>query len=303
MRIIAFVVLLICAVSVASAQYEGRSGSDGVYATATSAIKATPKFLVMTVQIEGRSSELPQAAEELKRRVDIAKQRLVELEAIAESIELGKPTLSGTSSQEEAQRMQMMMQQYGGGERGKQMLEQTRSVSILQTLTARWPLPGDDDLQRIVETKALTEKIRKRDVASSADKQPVSAAQEELAVEMEAMMSEYSYGEETTKVGDPTFTFLAIVPAADYRDAIASAFRDTKAKIKTIGDVTKTQLEFTRPVSSSFDVLSAEPDYYGNSVGEEPKADPDTGDYEVMADNPNEVTCEVTVTAVGKYRS
>ncbi len=302
MRLILFACLTtVIAAAPSHAQFNWGGSSNGLRATGSVDITTRPDYLQMTVEVEGRSSDLPQAVEELKRRVNIAQQRLKELGAVEESVAIGHPQLKGSDSPEEARQMQMMMQQYGGGQRGKQMLEQTQSVSITQMVTARWPLSSGDDMQRLIETKKLTQKIRDRDIASAADKQPVSPAQEELAVEMTAMMEEYSYGEEKTKVGEPAFRFVARIPGKQYRDSVATAFDRAKQQIKTIAEATKTDIADPLPVSAAFGA-NIETDYYSQVNPEQPQEDTETGDYELLADDPNVAKCTVTVTALSRYQ-
>ncbi len=280
-------------------QYETIGPTDVMTAIGTVEINARPEFLQMTIQVEGRSSELPQAAEELKRRVEVARKKLSELGANEESVIVGSPHLQGSNAPAQAQQMQVMMQQYGGGRRGKQMLEQTVSVSITQTITARWRLPASEELQRLLETKQLTQKIRDADVASLGDQQPVSAAQEELAVEMAAMMDEYSYREEKTKTGEPEFRFVARISAKQYQESLAAAFDKAARKLKTLADATKTEVANPVPIRSSIGSTTAD-EYYGRSPAPGPREDPDSGDYELIADDPNEAKCFVSVTAICK---
>ena len=274
---------------------------NGLAVTGTQEVKLRPIQLQLTVQIEGRSSELPKAAQELERRVELAKKKLGELAAIEDSIEVSGPKLQGTGSSEQAQQMQMMMQQYGGGARGKQMLEQTQSVSVTQTIIARWQLTGDTALDRLVATKALTQKIREADVGCAGEKQPVSAAQEELAVEMEAMMEDYSYGEEQTKAGEPSFAFIAKLSAADHRDAIAAAFQKAEQEIETLSVATEIQFHRALPVSVSLGGSEYEAYYGQRGTSTAPKQD-DEGNYEITANDPNEASVTVSVGVVAKHR-
>ena len=290
---------LLSSSSLTLAQYGLRGSTDGLTATGSHEIAVRPDLLQMTIQVEGRSSDLPQAAGELKRRVAIAREKLEKLSA--RDVTVAKPKLQGSSSPQQAQQMQAMMQQYGGGQRGQQMLEKTVSVSLVQTITARWPLAGSDDIDRLISTKKLTQAIKDADIASTADKQPVSPAQEELAVEMQAMIDEYSYGEEQSKVGEPEFQFVATIPADQYRQSVTTAFAQAKRKIKTLADACGVAISEPLPVSSAMGSATQE-DYYGGRVGTEPSEDSETGDFEWLANDPIEATCTVTVTAVSRHQ-
>lgn len=225
-----FILLNVFAASSAWGQFGfGSAATDGLTATGSVDLSIRPEFLLMTVQVEGRSSDLPEAARELTKRIEAARKKLTKLDAVMDHLTVSKPQLQGTSSPKAAQKMQMMMQQYGGGARGRQMLEATKSVSIHQTITVRWPLSGDDDLERLINTHELTERIKAADVASAGNQQPVSDAQAELAEEMSAMMDEYgNYNDEQTKTGEPTFTYIAVISSQQYSDAVSDAFKKAK---------------------------------------------------------------------------
>lgn len=295
-----FFVMFAFVVSLTTFAQFGPVASDGLSASGETVIKVRPEFLQLSVQVEGRSSDLPQAVEELRRRMKAAEKKLQDLDAIAASIVIAKPKIQGASSPEQTQQMRAMMQQYGGGSRGQKMLEKTMSVSITQTVTARWLLPDEDDLSRLVATKELTEKIRQADVASVGDKQPVSPAQEELAVEMEAMMEDYSYGEEKTKSGEPTFRFVATISAEQFKSAVANAFANAQREIRTLAEATETEIGEPVPLNVNIGSTAAA-NYYGRATTPGPTHDAETGDYELTADDPIEATCTVTVAAFAKH--
>lgn len=300
----ALFLLTVLAASSADAQFNlPPSATDGIVANAKVEIETRPQSFVMTIAIEGRSSDLPAAAAELKKRIESAREKLKTLSAEENSITVAKPQLQGSGSPQQAQQMQMMMQQYGGGARGREMLESTKSVSILQTITARWPIQGDDDLDRLIHAHELTEKIKAADVASSQSDQPVSDAQQELAVEMTAMMDEYSsYGEEQTKTGEPTFTYLATITKKQYEDAILSAFQKARSEIESLGKLSGIEVEGAKLLSASVSVGDADPYAgYGRSGQPQVQQDEATGDRQWTVTDPNQATCTVNVTAIGKY--
>ena len=277
-------------------------GSEGLAASGTVSVRLQPKFLQVSIQVEGRSSDLPQAVGELKKRIKIAQERLKQLKAIESSVALSKPELQGAGSADNSKKMQAMMQQYGGGKQGREMLEKTNSVSIVQTLTARWALKGDDDLDRLVSVHELTQQIESKDIASSGEKQPISAAQEELAVEMAQMMEDRSYGEETTKTGQPTFTFVAVLSAKDYASAVGDAYKKATQQIALLAKATGTKVEAAKPKTATIPIKGGNGyGRYGGASAAAPEQDDESGDYELEADNPIDASCTVVVTAIAKH--
>lgn len=284
------------------AQYGIPGGSsEGLTATGTKALSLTPKWMEMTVQIEARSSDLPQASKELKRRITVAKERLAKLKAIDGSVTISKPSLKGEADPNQQRQMKQMMQQYGGGKKGREMLEKTKSVTIVQTVTARWQLPDDDDLSKMIASKKLTDEIKAADVASSEDKQPISAAQAELAEEMKAMMDQYSYGEETAKAGEPAFTYIATLSAKEYQSAIKSAFDDAKSQIENLAKATESAVQPTKPLMVTISSGSESPRYNYGAGAKQPERQ-DDGSYELVATSPTEAKCNVSVYAQSKHK-
>ncbi|MCA9141009.1 MAG: hypothetical protein KDB00_29760 [Planctomycetales bacterium] len=304
----AVLTVLIAVAAAASVRAQSPFGggvSDRPNASASIEQSVQPKYVEMTVTLEGRSSDLSQAVEALKKRVEVAKERLEKLGVGEESIRFSKPKLTAAGGQQ-ADQMQQMMQRYGGGSRGKQMIDNAQSMSIQQVLTARWPLDdAQDDFQRLIATKELTSRIREADVGSSEDEQPVSAAQAELAVEMEAMMENYgsSYGEEKVKAGTPSFKFIAIVPAEAYKKSIESGFERASKKLYLIAEATSVNVGVPIPVDVE---ISSGPqrdvyEMYGRSGSQSGVIESaETGDYEVYADNPVEAKYTVAITVVGR---
>lgn len=302
---ILFTTFLFCAVTAlpdVMAQYGvGAGATEGLTATGVKKLSLTPQWMEMSIQVEGRSSDLPQASKELKRRISVAKERLAKLKAVDESIIVSKPNLKGEADPSKQRQMKQMMQQYGGGKKGREMLEKTKSVTIVQTITARWKLPGDDDLSKMIASKKLTDEIKAADIASSSDKQPVSAAQEELAEEMSAMMEQYSYGEETAKAGEPTITYIATLSADEYQSAIKSAFADAKTQIDNLAKATGASVQPTKPMMVRLSSGDQSSGYnYGRSAQQPDRKD--DGGYELVATSPTEAKCSVSVFAISKHK-
>ena len=281
---------------------ESPGGSQGITASGVTKLSLTPDFLVMTLQVEGSSSELAQAAKELDERVTIAQKRLAELKAIPDSISVSPATMN-TGGGGDDQRMQQMMAQYGGGKKGKEMLEATKSVSVTQTITARWALPETDGTERLISVKELITKIEKADLGSTKRNQPVSDAQKELAAELEAMADEYSYGETPkAKSGVPKFSYVATLEESAHRDAIKSAFEDATASIAMIAEATGQKVGQARPKSMTTGLASS-PRYnpYGGMPASALAKNPLTGVKELSSDNPSKVEATVTVQVIALF--
>lgn len=281
--------------------------TDGLMASDSKTLDLMPAMLQVSIQIEGKSSDLNVAIKELKRRVDVAKERLEKLGAVADSINVGSPALQGSSGGDAQQQrqMQMMMQQYGGGKKGKEMLDKTKSVTIAQTVTARWKLADGEKLDRLMEVQELTTKIRSADIGSSADKQPLSEAQQELAEEMAAMQQEYNYGAQKTKAGEPAFVYVATLDNKTYQNAIAEAFEGASAELDALVGAMKLDvgLSAAKPLSVNLSVGQADEfQMYRGRNSANPKLKKIDGAREVLSPDPISATCTVTVTVIAKHK-
>ena len=294
---LALTIALVFGAAVSRAQVS-QGGSQGISASGVTKVSLTPDFLVMTLQIEGSSSELAQAAKELDERVKIAQKRLKELKAIPESVSVSPAKLnSGAGGDDE--RTQQLMAQYGGGRKGKEMLEATKSVSVTQTIQARWAMPETKGTQRLIGVKELISKIEQADLGSTKRNQPVSEAQKELAIELEAMADEYSYAETPqAKSGVPKFSYVATLQDTAHRDAIKSAFDDATNSIEMIAEATGQKVGPARPKSMTTSLASS-PRYnaYGGYTAPASalEKNPSTGVNELSSDDPSKVEASVTV--------
>lgn len=300
---------LLFAMTIPCLAQNGFPHPDGLTATGKNTIKLTPTFLEMSIQIEGSSSKLTQAAEELAERIEIAKKKLEELDAIADSVSVSSAKLkSSGGGDSEAAMMQQMMAQYGGGRRGKAMLESTQSVSVVQSIVARWALPESESTERLIDIESLLNKIKDADVGSTNRDQPMSPAQEELAAEMEAMADQYSY-DETPKVkpGTPSFSYVAVLDDDTHGQAIGSAFSDAKSTITLLAKSTSQAIGTIRPqsmeVNSGTSGSYGRYNPYGNPVAAGPIRNPDTGLMEIAANDPSEAEVTVSVNAIASIKS
>ena len=281
---------------------EAQGGCQGITASGVTKVSFKPDFLIMTLQVEGSSSELAQAVKELDERIVIAQERLVELEAIADSIFVS-PAKLGSGASGDNQRMQQMMAEYGGGRKGREMLEATKSVSVTQTMKARWALPEIEGTKRLIGVKELIAKIEKADLGSTKRNQPVSDAQKELAIELEAMADEYNYDETPkTKSGVPKFSYVATLDDATHRKAIKSAFEDATASIEMIAEATGQKVGASRPISMTTS-LADSPRYNPYDVSSTSlEKNPSTGDKELASDDPSEIQATVRVEAIASFQ-
>ncbi len=258
-----------------------------------------PTRLQVSVTIIGRSSDLTKAAAEINKRIETSRTLLKELKAIQESIVFSKPRLSGTNSPEQIQQMSQMAFEYGGGARGSEMLAQSQSVAIEQSLVAQWKLPKDEtDLESLIRINELVQKINDADLAGLKQPQPVSDAQLELAEEMGAMMDEYGYESSVQNLGEPSFSYVAILDSTQFETGVAESFATAKRKIESLANATDAKIGPVRLLAAKVSQTAAK-DYnvYNHSAENVLSADAETGEYKLISSHPLEANCTVTVTA------
>ena len=174
-----------------------------------------------------KGKTLKEALGKLKDRREAAIVQLEALKADKESIEVGAPSLSKAQEAQKKQFEMMVMQRMSA--RGKKVpkgLQAPKSVTVSAKLKAQWPLEADSPEEFLLAVESLKKEIKDADITGSKEAEKLSAEEEELAEEMEAMMR--NSGEGKVPVGEPAFVYVARISDEEHNAAMAEAF--TKAK-------------------------------------------------------------------------
>ncbi len=242
-RVAALAFMLTLSATTAWAQFGGQSGeaSPGtVSGMGTVSIKTKPQRLRMTIQLQEKGKTVQESLAKLADRLIAARLQLEELSPketdVSKRMHMSnsEPTLSSGQTDEEKQMQQMMMQQMRSRGRAPKGLQVPKSVTTAITLTAEWPVWDKSNEELLLFADTLQEKIKAADLAGLNEPKQLTPEEEELQAEMEEMMSDYGYGNEQAKPGEPSFVYVAKISEEERATALAAAFEKAKAQAQRL---------------------------------------------------------------------
>jgi uncharacterized protein YggE len=209
--------MLVFATAAAGADEQGTVTVSG---HATTPEKAEIIRLTMMVTADG--TDVRDAAAKLKQQRDDLKSKLAATGATDGTIKFSDPVEGNQGNLTPQQRM---MQQVMAAQNRRAPSTQPTGVTISSTLTAEWPLTdasADDALLAASQLEAkIKDALPKAGVATA--KTP---EEEEIAQEMAAQQN----GAETSKPGEPKFTFVHKLTAEERTRLLKQAFANAQAQ-------------------------------------------------------------------------
>ena len=179
----------------------------------------------MIVEVIGREADVRKAAESAMQRVKTAKEDLLALEAIADSIQTGPPKVNTQQSDQHAEMRMYMMQSMGRAGRSQEETETNPLVTVTVSLAADWDLSNLGQLELLAKTHELKQTLEAANLSGASDESELSPEDQELFEE--AQMFD-DYGEGQNQQGMPQFLFLAEVSQEVYDGLMKKAFDDAK---------------------------------------------------------------------------
>ncbi|MDA1054310.1 MAG: SIMPL domain-containing protein [Planctomycetota bacterium] len=278
----------------------GEAGPGTVSGMGTVSVKQKPTLLRMTIQLQEKGKTVQESLAKLKDRRDAAVLQLQELGAKKDDIVASDPTLSAGQTEEEQQMQQMMMQQMRARGRAPRGLQVPKSVATSTTLTVEWPLTMETNEELLLFADTLQEKIKAADLAGLNEPKQLTPEEEELQAEMEETMSDYSYGSEQAKPGEPSFVYVARISEDERAKALAAAFDKAKAQAQRLAVAARAKLGALSSVSGG--TSQSNDDAYGyNGYAVQmmmaQAASSSDDENEAMTASPGMVTFQVMVNA------
>jgi hypothetical protein len=229
-------------------------------------VNERPTLLRMMIQLSEKAESLKDALSQLKDRREAALLQLESLGAKKETIVVEQPTPESPNSPQRQQVEQMMRMMRAQGRSVPKALEQPKLVTVTSMVTAEWPLDMATHEEVLLFVKDLADKVTAADLAGTKEAKKLSPEAQELAEEMEEMMSDSGYGEEQLNPGEPRFFFVARLHEESRDKALAEAF--TRAKTHAARLATAAGAELGTLASLSGSSVHAENEmgeYYGGS--------------------------------------
>jgi uncharacterized protein YggE len=202
-------------------------------------VEQKPTLLRMTIQLQEKAATVKEALAKLTDRRDAAILQLESLGAEKAAVTVSEFSLAAQSEQER-QMQRMMMQQMRSRGRVPKGLSIPKSVTLVSTLTAEWPLTMASTEELLEFSKSLQDKIRAADLAGVHEPKKLTPEEEEVQEEMREMMSDY--GEGQPDPGEPVFLYVAKLSDADREKAMASAFAMAQAEAQRLAQAAGAKL-------------------------------------------------------------
>ena len=274
-------------------------GNGAITGTGTETVSRPVDTMRLSIVLTGRAKELKQALAALRDRQDAAQLQLESMGAEKDAIELSPASLAKKSQQQIQMEEMLKQQRQAQGRAIPKGLQVSTQVAVQSTLTAQWPLDQQDPESMLQFVTDLQEKIKEADLAGVNEPGNLSAAEQELAEELAGMSS--MYGQQESKPGEPSFTFIGRIGDEERKQAMKQAFE--KAKLQAgqlaaaagveLGPLASLQGNVTAQQSgmSAYDYA-----YYMQVTGTQEEA----ADNEAVGSEPQSVKFKVTVIAAFK---
>jgi len=263
-----------------------QSAPKGVAGQGEAESSAMASVLRMKVTLEAKAADMEQTIALLRKKQKQATIRLEKTGASEDSIVAGPigPSASGDSAEVMAQFKRML----GDDPRLAEVEKVTPPVTLQLELTCDWKLDaGESTTDILVQSIDIKTKAAKADVGCKDIDNNLSEAQEEVAEEMQSIMSEYGRGN-SSDAGALSFSYIRKISAEEHQQLVQQAFADAKKKAQALAQVASRNLGEVLAISTSSASSPIENVYYdhyggGSSVDEASIEELDDGALEISS--------------------
>jgi uncharacterized protein YggE len=205
-------------------------------------LKRQPDTLRFQIEILARGKDLKEALSKLKERREAARQQVLSLGAVKESIEFGEPS-AGSGKSDRQREMERMVGEKLGRRVDKKGAKPKAAPSVVVSawLKADLSLKAETTEDLLVLFDGIQEKIKAADLGGMKEFQKMSPEDEELAEE-NLGGPRYSRGEDEPRRGEPTFMFVRKISEADRDKALAEAFGKAKKEAARLARAAEAEL-------------------------------------------------------------
>ena len=226
-----------------------QSTEAGIAVNGQSTNRAMADVLRLSITLEAKAADVSTTIGLLNEKVKQATIRLEKLGVEADSIVVGK--IGSSASGDSGAMMARFKRMLGDDARLDRVAKVKPPVVLELNLTGDWKLdpdtPPNDLLRRIdeIKTGAVDADIACKDV-----KNLLSEEQEEVAEEMQAMMSEYGRND-TVQTGVVSFKYIRTISVADQKATLQSAYDDALKNAKGLADLVGRKMGKATAISTS----------------------------------------------------
>lgn len=262
-----------------TAAHAEQSGQRAIVGSGTASVKQTPSLLRMRVQLQEKAATAEEALQKLADRQQAARLQLESMGASDESIKISDATFPAEDSATEQQMQQLAMYQMQANGRVPAGLEPIKSVTVVSTVTAEWPLKQESNEQLLVFASELKNKVEEADLSGLKEPKQLTPEEEELQAEMQEMMGSIYTGESVSS-GEPAFYYVARVSENARMQAMAEAFAKAEGEAKMLAAAAGVQLGALQALTANPSSSSGVYDYYSEYMRYMASASGTTGDEE-----------------------
>jgi uncharacterized protein YggE len=198
------------------------TGGNVIAAAGAATVQRLPTSIRMTLSVSAKGKTIEDALAKLKERREKLTAELQKLNADKKDIRVDNPAVSAAETDRQRQIEALVAERVGKGKRPKG-LEFTPNFAVVCTMTVEWPLSAKTAEEFLVQSHALTEKIKAAELAKSDEK--LTPEEEEVAAEL---AEQSRNGRDNANAGEPQFVFVARLSDADRQKCFADAFAQAK---------------------------------------------------------------------------
>lgn len=212
------------------------TGGNVIAAAGSATIKRLPTSIRMTLSVSAKGKTIEDALAKLKERREKLTAELQKLKAEKKDIRFDNPAISAAEANRQQQIEALVAERVGKGKKPKG-LEFTPSFAVACSMTVEWPLAAKNPEEFLVESHALTEKIKAAELAKSDEK--LTPEEEEVAAEL---AEQSRNGRDNANTGEPQFIFVARLSDADRQKCFADAFSQAKKNAEELAKAAGVEL-------------------------------------------------------------
>jgi len=205
-------------------EVHGADDAGVLTATGAAISERYPDAMRVRIELSAKGAGLAEALAKLKDRREAAANVLPTLGADVDTIKFSDPQIK--SAEEQQQMSRMIAERMGRTKRRTTTEEAAPPTTVTATLTADWRLTAATAEELLTTADALQAKIKAADLGGTKEAEKLSAEEEELQAEFQAMQQRG--GEETPKAGEPVYLFIAFLADEDRTKLMSEAFEKAK---------------------------------------------------------------------------
>ena len=297
-RVLTFAALafFVCAAT-AQAQIIQASSTVSAQGEATSSKPA--QIVRVEVELMGRGGTVEEALASLEDRVESAREKLAQLGADDDSVELTEPAVSTEYVMRQRQIQQMLAEQMRGRPGAEDRFSMPEVIAVTRVLRTDWPISGDSTTEVLEFCYGLTSELDDLDLAGSEEESELSAEQQEIMEELEQM----GYGRRIQMPKpEPRYSYVRIVSEEERKQTVAEAFEMARDRALVAVSPTGVELGTIEQITMAerfADENSGQVYYdeYGRAIRAQPSGLTDPSRHEATSTVPGMVAYEVRVQA------